>query len=73
MPDSNNVNIVYSESKDEAKVYADDKFIDIFLNSSGEFEYNIFNNESELENDQEPYDGGCCTGSIEDAIELAMS
>jgi hypothetical protein len=44
--------------------------MEIFLNSSGEYEYNvILDDNSFIEN---PMDGGCCTGSFKNAIQMML-
>jgi len=41
--------------------------MEIFLNSSGEYEYNIILGEAIMENSM---DGGCCTGSLHNTFEM---
>lgn len=45
--------------------------IDIFENSDGDWNYSIYEAVEDIENGEDELDGGCCTGSLEDALEMA--
>lgn len=46
--------------------------IDIFLNSEGEYQYDIYENPEALENGEDALDGGICTSDINNALEMAF-
>lgn len=46
--------------------------IDIFLNSEGEYQYDIYESPEALENGDDPIDGGICTSDMENALEMAF-
>lgn len=45
--------------------------IDIFENSEGEFQYDIYADSQDLELGNDPMDGGICTSTIENAMDMA--
>lgn len=48
--------------------------IDIFVNSDGDFNYDIYESAEALENGEDALDGGICTSEdIKDALEMAMA
>ncbi len=45
--------------------------IDIYLNSDGDFNYEIYKCPEDLEEGKDSIDGGTCTTTIENALEMA--
>lgn len=45
--------------------------IEIYQSSQGGYMYDIFQTRDDLENDN-PIDGGHCTGTVENAMEMAI-
>lgn len=60
----------FNESE-QALLEYNNSIIHIFLNSEEEIEYDIYQSMQDLD-DGNPYDGGVCTGSFENAIEMAV-
>lgn len=49
------------------------KIYSVSLNSSEEYEYNVYSSSTIFNQDMlEPMDGGCCTGSAKDAVYMAI-
>jgi hypothetical protein len=46
-------------------------FVEIFENSDNEIEYNLYKNPADWD-DANSFDGGGCTGSFADAVEMAV-
>lgn len=57
----------------ESLFYVDGKTINIFLTSQGEWEYDIYNGTHNIDelNVDDIEDGGLCTGTFVDAMEMA--
>ena len=45
--------------------------IEIYENSEGDFNYEIFAKSEDIADDVESLDGGCCTSTIENALTMA--
>jgi len=45
--------------------------IEIYENSEGEFNYEIYSCAEDIEDGEDSLDGGVCTGTIENALEMA--
>ena len=46
--------------------------IDIYQNSDGDYNYDIYNGANDLENGDDSLDGGTCTSTLENALEMAF-
>lgn len=64
--------IITLKSVPGQRVYKlDNAYADIFLTSEGEFQYDIFKDLDSFR-ERDPFDGGACTGNMEDATEVGL-
>lgn len=59
------------ETKETKEEPLENLTINIYLNSDGDYNYDIYRNPEDIENGVESFDGGCCTGSLTDALGMA--
>ena len=50
-----------------------DEFIEIDEHSEGGYYYSIYPSREAFENGEEDIEGGVCTGSLSDALEMALT
>lgn len=61
------------EENGEVTFYHKNKFVVIDEHSEGGYNYNIYTNKSDYDEDKDAEDGGVCTGSLADAVGMALN